>query len=198
MELWKVEGLWSVLPLLQQALTYLNAEQQAHWLLMQKEINHLCNVIKMSLYQIIKPAQSRVSSQKCVFISFYSCYTFMSNKALKNYYPPGSSIYSTHQIVHDTVVLFCHRSPSASAHVTSWHLSPGCSRGSVCWINGPKFMVPLCESYRKWLTWPLGLVSLYRFGLKHWKDISKTFLLVCFMVWIKALPFWGVASHDLK
>ncbi len=110
------------------------------------------------------PAPSRVSSQNFVFIRFYSCYTFMFNKALKNHYPPGSCIYSTQadQIVQDTVVLLCHRSTSASAsaHVTSWHLSPGCSRGSVYLINGPKFMVPLCESYQKWWTWPLGLVSL--------------------------------------
>ncbi len=35
---WGKEGLWSVLQLLQQALAkYLNVEQQAHWLLIQKE-----------------------------------------------------------------------------------------------------------------------------------------------------------------
>ncbi len=37
-ELGKVEGFWSMLQLLKQALAkYLNVEQQAHWLLMWKE-----------------------------------------------------------------------------------------------------------------------------------------------------------------
>ncbi len=41
-ELGEVEGLWSVLQLLQQTLAeYLNVEQQAHWLLMWKETNQI-------------------------------------------------------------------------------------------------------------------------------------------------------------
>ncbi len=52
-ELGKVEGFWSTLQLLQQALVkYLNVEQQAHWLLMWRETNQLCHVIMMWLYQI--------------------------------------------------------------------------------------------------------------------------------------------------
>ncbi len=50
-ELGKVEGFFSVLQLLQQALAkYLNVEQQAHWLLIQKRTNQLHHV--MSLCQI--------------------------------------------------------------------------------------------------------------------------------------------------
>ncbi len=44
-ELGKVEGFWSTLQLLQQALAkYLIVEQQAHLLLMWNETNHLCHV----------------------------------------------------------------------------------------------------------------------------------------------------------
>ncbi len=41
-ELGKVEGFWSTLQLLQDALA--NAEQQAHCFLMRKETNQLCHV----------------------------------------------------------------------------------------------------------------------------------------------------------
>ncbi len=44
-ELGMVEGSWSSLQLLQQVLVqYLNAEHQAHWLLMQNERNQLHHV----------------------------------------------------------------------------------------------------------------------------------------------------------
>ncbi len=44
-ELGMVEGSWSSLQLLQQVLAqYLNAEHQAHWLLMQNESNQLHHV----------------------------------------------------------------------------------------------------------------------------------------------------------
>ncbi len=49
-ELRKVEGFWSELQLLQQTLSkYLNVEQQAHWMLMWKETNHLWSIM-MWLY----------------------------------------------------------------------------------------------------------------------------------------------------
>ncbi len=44
-ELGKVEGFWSVLQLLQQALAkYVNVEQQAYRLLMRKETSELCHL----------------------------------------------------------------------------------------------------------------------------------------------------------
>ncbi len=129
-ELRKVEGFWSELQLLQQTLSkYLNVEQQAHWMLMWKETNHLWSIMMWLYHTELESASAIII--KTFIPADMSLLNFMIERSKSTHFVKWTLIYPAQcalckDTVHPIQITFIVPSPQhmCLGEWNSWEHAP--------------------------------------------------------------------------